>query len=242
MMLLSLLNRLTKLAGLQVSKLTRNEGQYERLVQFLDLHGVRDVIDIGANRGQFARSLFEAGYSGQITSFEAHPDVRDQLAENARRSGLNWRVMPAMAIADKCCEADLFVTNASECSSLLKPAATDDLAPASIFLIKEKIKIKQSKLDDLLDELIISGPFFLKIDTQGNEAEVLFGAQNAVHLSVGIMIEMSYQEIYEGQKNAYWLDDYLRKFGFEIWDHCDAYRDRSTRRLIQFDAVYFKKI
>ena len=45
----------------------------------LDLHRIRTVLDVGANHGQFARGLREAGFVDELHCFEPQPEVHSGL-------------------------------------------------------------------------------------------------------------------------------------------------------------------
>ncbi|MFW5833584.1 MAG: FkbM family methyltransferase, partial [Pseudomonadota bacterium] len=54
-----------------------------QLVLLMTGAGIDRVIDVGANRGQYARRLRAAGWAGPILSFEPHPRVHEALLRAA---------------------------------------------------------------------------------------------------------------------------------------------------------------
>ena len=56
--------------GLRVVFKKHNLNSSERLVNSLQYHNIDTVLDIGANKGQFAQDLLNADYKGNIISFE----------------------------------------------------------------------------------------------------------------------------------------------------------------------------
>lgn len=93
---------------------------------------------------------------------------------------------------------------------------------------------------------------FLKVDTQGSEFEILKGAEKVLsENTVAIVCEVSFFEIYQGQKLFSDVETYLRSLGFAFYGfdsslhtrsckHLDK-RSKTTReRTMYADAVFFK--
>lgn len=120
-----------------------------RLARFLAHHGVRTVLDVGANRGQFARELFDAGFKGRIVSFEALPDVHEALTSTARQWGSGWTVAPRCALSNETGKAVFHVADNLASSSLLAPR--NALSREGIGFDKvPTIEVPCERLDDVL--------------------------------------------------------------------------------------------
>ncbi len=209
-----------------------------RLPKLLKHHGVRTVLDIGANDGGFASDLIEGGFLGDVLSFEPLPDAWQALkARSARHS--NWNVAPPMAISNETGEATFYEAGNSVSSSLLTMTATHvNAAPHSATV--RSIQVSTNRLDDLLED-VDSGPYYLKIDVQGAERMVLEGAVHSLSTSiVGVQLEMSLAVLYGDQPSAHELDTTLRALGFECWDILPGFRDPNTLRMLQYDGIYFR--
>src|SRR5208282_4502119 len=61
-------------------------------------HGVETIVDVGANTGQYACALRQAGYKEDILSFEPLSEAYEEL-EKKSRSDPKWRVFHS-AIGD----------------------------------------------------------------------------------------------------------------------------------------------
>ena len=210
-----------------------------RLAHFLARNGVNLVLDIGANRGQFAQQLFGAGYGGRIVSFEALPDAHAALI-SAEAGNSRWTIAPQVALSTEVGVSQFHVTAADTASSLLRPS--DELVDAAPTTRATKtIEVPTAPLDKMVQDLALAADgCFVKIDVQGAELLVLAGAKDVLSKAKGIVIEISLSPLYEGQPLAWEIVDMLRGQGFEIWDVNPGYRNAKTQRLEQIDVVGFR--
>lgn len=211
-----------------------------RLAHFLKVFGVGLVLDVGANRGQFAASLLKTGYTGKIVSFEALPEAHEMLKGVAAKLQGSWIVAPRVALSDRSGIARFHVTEADTASSLFPPKESFVSAAPQVGPSKT-IEVITARLDDVLKdiELPIDG-CFLKLDVQGSEALVMAGAPNVLAAAKGMMTELSLTPLYEGQPSAQDVLEAIYAAGFEIWDVWQGYRNPKTHRLNQIDLVCFK--
>lgn len=99
-----------------------------------------------------------------------------------------------------------------------------------------------------IDALALRGKyFFMKLDTQGTELEILRGATATLSKTLGIVVEVEFQQIYEKQPLFSDLDPWLRQHGFTLEDFVTL--KRWTRRegggpgqLVFGDALYLKDL
>jgi FkbM family methyltransferase len=235
----SLLQKWGRQIGLEIRANGPSARDDLRLAHFLADQDIGLVLDIGANRGQFAEGLFAAGYVGDIMSFEALPDAHASLQAKAARSPGRWSVAPALALADHAGETEFHVNAADATSSLFRPSQRSleripALRPQSV------IRVETMRLDALAAELDLdSRRTFLKIDVQGGEALVLAGARETLDKVVGLVVELSFVPLYADQPLALDVIADLVDRGFEIHDVSPAYRDPETFRLYQVDVVLF---
>lgn len=93
---------------------------------------------------------------------------------------------------------------------------------------------------------------FLKIDTQGTEFEILSGARRTLlEQTVAVVTEVSFAEIYEGQKLFSEVELLMRDLGFTFYGFSNGPHSRSKKvldkrhhvtaeRIMYADAVFFK--
>jgi FkbM family methyltransferase len=210
-----------------------------RVARMLNDRGIRTVLDVGANAGQYAGTLLENGFRGTVLSFEPLPDAWDKLRSKAASSP-RWQVAERIALSDRAGEA-AFYEAANSVSSSLLPMSTRHLDAAPNSTLQQEITVKTAPLDEYLAAHPVELPAFLKIDVQGAETLVLRGAQNALRNAIaGLQLEMSLQRLYDGQQLYWELDGFLRSEGFECCDILPEFRDSRSFELLQFDGIYFR--
>jgi len=215
-----------------------SNGEMVCLSQQLTLRNIDNVIDVGANQGQFASSLFSAGYNGSITSFEPLLKPYEKLKKIAKKN-YRWHIANRVAVG-----ADLGVVeiNISEnlVSSSILPILKDHTlaAPSSKYVGKESISM--ITLDSFFNKTPMNRPF-IKIDTQGYEMQVLKGCSNSLQNVSGVLVEVSIASLYDGQADYIALLSFIRDAGFDLWAVNPGFREPSTGRLLQFDALFFRR-
>jgi FkbM family methyltransferase len=228
---------LRKYLKLDVRIYKPRSNEFLRLSKMLEVYGVRLVLDIGANEGQFAADLRRAGYDGEIVSFEPLPDAHRILSGKV---GGTWRVGPRVAVSDADGTANFEINGHRVSSSLLHATETlSDAAPHSG--LEETIEVPTRRLDTLWSELGLGGPAFLKIDAQGAESMILSGAGDLLAGPIlGVQIELPLVEMYRGQTLSVRLDEQLRSMGFRCVDIIPGFRHPETHVLLEYDGVYFR--
>ena len=226
--------------GIDLRRASLHTDFTRRLACSLEARGVDLVFDAGANVGQYATGLLDAGFKGRIVSFEPLLQVREALLAAASRYGDRWQVAPRMALSESRDKAILHITKNLASSSLLE--ISSDLARiANEASEVGQIEVETRRLDEVVESLGLKfGRAFLKMDTQGSELTILRGATGVLPGIVGLQVEMSCVALYDKQV----LDDEIRAFalkeGFELWDLNPEFRDPDTMRLLQYDAVFFR--
>ncbi|WP_394550973.1 FkbM family methyltransferase [Agromyces sp. MMS24-JH15] len=194
------------------------------------------VIDVGANKGQYAQWIRERGYLGRIISFEPLSDAFALLDESTKRDP-DWCAIN-VAIGESDRELELNIAKNSVSSSILPMDARHrSAAPHSVYVGKERVH--QRTLDSCLAMDASISPF-LKIDVQGNEGAVLDGAIELMPRIVGVQIEMSFVELYSGQPLFDELLHRLEGCGMELWSLIPGFADPGTGRLLQADGIFFR--
>lgn len=179
----------------------------------LERLNINCVLDVGANRGQFATELRASGYRGYIVSFEP---IGNEFALLQKRFGLDKR-WKGYQIALGSVETSMHlnvVKNLTVMSSLLTPIRMEKAGIAV-----ERVEVR--RLDNLFPSILagIADPrVFLKMDTQGYDLEVFKGAGNAVRTLQGLQSELSVKPIYEGMPNYLEALSTYEEAGFDLYN------------------------
>jgi FkbM family methyltransferase len=209
-----------------------------RFVYQMHQHGIDTVLDIGANTGQFARLLRQAGFTGRIHSVEPLQSAVDRLEAAARRDS-GWTVQRA-AVGAEAGTLMMNVAGNSVSSSVLPMLDRhESAAPSARYVAQEEVPAVT--VDDIVTEHGLAPErTMLKIDVQGYEQAVLDGAPKTLPLFRGIRTEMSLVPLYDGQALMPEIVDRLGRLGFELWFVDPGFTEPGTRRLLQLDGMFFK--
>lgn len=208
------------------------------IIRFLDQYKINVVLDVGANRGQYAQQLRRLGYAKRIISFEPLSFAFSQLARKANDDP-NWLPVQ-IALGSKDSSALLYVAGNSVSSSLLPMLPKlIEVAPETLYVGQETVSVK--RLDSIFwDYCHLDDKVLLKIDTQGYESAVLEGAAAVLPHIVGLQMEMSLVPLYENEVLAEGLISCARNHGFIPFWFDPGFKDSSSQQLFQIDALFFK--
>jgi FkbM family methyltransferase len=198
------------------------------------------LFDIGANKGQYATGIMDAGYKNKIVSFEPLSSVHS-IIDKQSKNYANWTVAPRCAIGSKNEEIEINISANSVSSTLLNMLDSHiEGAPESKIIGKEKVKVYP--LDEIAEQYIAdSKNIFLKIDVQGFEQEVLKGAEKTIRKAKGIEMEISLIPLYENQN---WLLpevlEFMKTNGFTLTSIVPAFTDNVTGKVLQCNGIFFR--
>lgn len=211
----------------------------EQLAHALRARGIDLVLDVGANRGQYALRLRREGFGGRIVSFEPLPDLQAELRVRARSDPL-WRVHDPIALASAEGTVRLLRSAESDMSSLLaQTPLLERLSPTS--RVEAVLDVRAARLDRAaLPYLRDAGRPFLKLDVQGAERAVLEGAAGVMDRLVGIQLELSLMPLYVGEPEWRDLLAELESRGFTLALVLPGYYERHLARQLQLDVVLFR--
>jgi FkbM family methyltransferase len=211
--------------------------EHTHLLEGLCSGGLKTIVDIGANRGQFA-----------LVARRCFPEAKIYSFEPLREAALIFRrvfatdphvVLYQLAIGPRNEDRVIHVSRADDSSSLLPIAALqNNLFPGTEE--KEQRKVTVLRLDEVLFREDIEGPALLKIDVQGFEEEVLEGCQALLPCFSHVYIECSFVELYGGQALAHEIISFLSSYGFHLSGIYNLYYDKKGVA-IQGDFMFERK-
>jgi len=227
-------------AGWDVKRFDPRPSEASQLVRQLFVHQIDVVFDVGANTGQFAQQLRDAGFPGRIVSFEPSSAAHSTLSKRACRDA-NWVIAPRMALGDHDGTISLNLAGNSVSSSVLPMLPSHvSAAPESHYIGAETADLRT--LDSVSTEFATdTDRIFLKLDVQGFEHKVLQGAEQFLRRAVGIQIELSMVPLYDGEHLFHPMLHDLEERGYEMWSLIPGLVDPGTGRLLQLDAIFFRK-
>jgi len=176
-------------------------GEFDWLSSYLSTKSSPLVIDVGANVGNYSKDVLKINDSARVVSIEPHPVNFIKLKSNPELEGVLFH---NLAVGEKLGELELFDyanNDGSSHASLFKEVITD-LHKGNA--VSHKVEVKPlSQIVELLDSERIS---LLKIDTEGNELNVLIGSKDILSRIDAIHLEFNEMNIIS------------RTFFKDIWD------------------------
>jgi FkbM family methyltransferase len=209
------------------------------LSRALDANRIDTVFDIGANKGQFGTELRLDGYRGRIVSFEPMTAAYAELVRRSKRDKF-WDVHERCAIGAEDTTISINVSKNSGSSSILPILAEHTIAaPDSVYIKTESVKL--TRFDQIYATYLQSDSrFFMKIDTQGYEKQVMAGATEALRRVSGLQLEISFFELYENQPSYKFFLDWAEANGFHIWSFHDGFSNLEVSKTLQADICFFR--
>jgi len=198
---------------------------------------LKTIVDVGANKGQFALAARKCAPFANIFSFEplnAPAKIFKALFASDSQVYLN-----EVAIGANVDRSVLHVSQREDSSSLL-PIGPSQIEYYPGTQEKKVIVVNVAPLSSLLNAEDIQSPSMLKIDVQGFELEVLQGCDSLIDKFDYIYCECSFIELYKGQKMAFEIIEWLAKRNFQF---AGVYNLCNTKDNLPIQAdFYFRKI
>tara|TARA_Y100001936_G_scaffold254181_1_gene326751 strand:+ start:24432 stop:25187 length:756 start_codon:yes stop_codon:yes gene_type:complete len=210
--------------------------KYEYLKPWIVDQRPKTVIDIGINIGQFLHLAVRLWPEAKIIGVEPTSDLAEnmsQLYQDDERI-----TVEACAASDHAGEAVFHITKNSQNSSLLEPSASFVAdRPDDGLLRTETVKLK--RLDEIVQN--VDGPFFVKIDVQGAEMEVLRGFGDRLPDIETLIVEAPFEEAYDGAGGFDDIYRFLADRGFDYAGPLGTLTSKKTGHVRQEDAVFVKR-
>lgn len=205
--------------------------RHVELADWLELHQIDVVLDIGANDGRYAKEIRESGWHGRIVSFEPQPDVFRRLSDRMKHD-TGWTGMQ-IGLGSKDTTLSMNTYGKDVLSSFLRKSDND---PTS-----RLIEVSVRRPDTILDEILQGAKRpFVKIDTQGYELEIIKGFGNRASEIAGWQLELSIEPLYENQPAIEQVIGMMRALGFSLWKILPGLRDPKTLQAFELDGIFFK--
>jgi FkbM family methyltransferase len=207
---------------------------------WLQRFGFRTVVDVGANVGQFALLARAAFPGAALHCFEPLPDW---FAELERRLGAAPGVtLHRMALGDRAGTARMTRNPYSPSSSLL------EMAPRHVQAFPftgggEVLSVPLSTLDAAIEDggVALATPLLVKIDVQGAEDRVIAGGRGTLGRAAVVIVETSFEPLYEGQLLFDGVFELMRGLGFGYHGSLSQLTGPRDGRILQCDAIFLRQ-
>jgi FkbM family methyltransferase len=226
-------------AGFDLVRSLGPDDLLRRRIDLLRRHGINVLFDVGANTGQYGSTMRALGYEGRIISFEPSSEAFRVLADTTRGDP-SWTALNC-ALGEREGEVALHVSANSQSSSVLPMLPSHvAAAPDSVFVAEETVEC--TTLGSQIKRHVNGAEdrLFVKVDTQGSELQVLAGAEEQLGLAVGLQLELSLIQLYEGQPVIEELISAVRALGYIPVAVEPDFFDPHTGRLLQADGIFFR--
>jgi FkbM family methyltransferase len=196
---------------------------------------IRTVLDVGANRGEFARYCADCFPNANIHCFEplsgCQPSLQALAAQHSR-----IRLHP-VALGESRGQVEMFENDYSPSSSLLPMQDRHrELWPKTVGT--KKIQVPMETLDRVAEQAQFPAAIFLKLDVQGFELHVLRGAGAVLQRTTVVQMEVLFEPLYEGQADFRTLLNFMAERGFRFVEFADERRLPPLGKLIYADAIF----
>jgi Methyltransferase FkbM domain len=102
------------------------------------------------------------------------------------------------------------------------------------------VSVPVERLDAIIDKIVPSGRFFLKMDTQGYDLKVMKGAAGCLDRICMLQSEVAMKPLYEGAPAYRESLEALEKLGFAVSAIFNLHRDEHLR-LGEFDCIMVRE-
>lgn len=227
------LRGLSRAAGYEITRSTAS-----RRARIMAAARIDEVLDVGANVGQFARGLRAHGYRGRIVSFEPLSSAFRAL-EAARRGDPGWRAVQ-VAVGDRAGSASLHVAGNSQSSSLLDMLPSHVAsAPGTAYVGSEEVRVVP--LEAVFREHHAPGArCLLKLDVQGFEQRILDAGEACLAEVTALQLELSLIQLYAGESLLEETLAFLRGRGFIPAMLERTFTDQASGHTLQVDGVFVR--
>ncbi len=167
----------------------------------LDRLPICTVVDIGANRGQFAKFILDVFPQARVYCFEPLPTAFEDLRNWTRSSRPESVLVFNVALGEHVDRIEMLrTTSHDESSSVLRPTALrSTLFPQTREHVQ--VSVEQTTLDRAVGDfsLRLDPEVLVKIDVEGYEDRVIRGGTQTIGQARACVLEVCLDPIYEGQ-------------------------------------------
>ena len=201
--------------------------------RWLNEISINNVVDIGANQGQFTKKILKVLPESKIFCFEPLPDeynfLKKKFSNYPNISFFNY------ALGNKAGKT-FFQKNKFSPSSSILEMSENHKANFPFTASTSKIEVMLERLDSFLKTINPDDKTLIKIDVQGYESEVILGGEEVIKRSKVILIETSFRELYTGQKLFEDIYRHLNAIGYKYKGSSNNVYSSLSGEILQADS------
>jgi FkbM family methyltransferase len=198
------------------------------------------IIDVGANDGSYPNRIRSYLGKKNLPSILFEPQQKVIKSENITPKQCTEVVNQAVGATCEKVVTLHVAANEGNSSSLFQMASLHSKNAPNANFTGEDIQIGQVALDCALKNYDFNSAL-LKIDTQGNELEVLNGSVKTLKNVKAISIEVSFQSLYLNAPLANRIFDFLYQIGFVLYGMDPMFKDLKNGAWLHADAYFIRQ-
>ena len=198
------------------------------------------LIDVGAHKGMFSNAFASLIDTKQIISVEPNKKLINHILENNKGAKIS---IESIGLSNKAGEFSYFEHEDPTMNSIVE---SDKKVLKDKFpydnpdkLVETKIPVSTLNVLAKKNSLNSNDTIFLKIDTQGNELDVLKGSEEVFPQIKGCLIEHMFVDAYHTNYSFKDLIDFMTSKGF-VLAGVPAIIKRQTAELSSADFLFIK--
>jgi FkbM family methyltransferase len=175
------------------------------------------IFDVGANAGDWTREVLNQGHDVEIHLFEPIPNVYQKLLQNLADKIPSGKIMPFnLALGDK--EEVKTFYHYEDLSVLSTFYRRVEVEKQGNFNPPKSFPVVTTTIDIYCQQQEIKRINFLKIDVEGGELDVLYGAKHFLETGRIDYVQFEYGGTYlDSQRTLKEAFEYLQKFRYSIF-------------------------
>ncbi len=209
----------------------------------LDKLGIKTILDIGANRGQFAKRAFIAFPKTEIFCFEPVKPAFEELDKWAQLEGQKRVFAFNIALGDKKDIKEMFLHSDHDDSSSMLQTTKSYEKDFSFVKNQQEITVEQYPLDIAVEKFVkknFKKEILVKMDVQGYENLVIEGAKKILSEAKACIIEIVNDKFYEGQPDFKKIFSRMNSLEFKYYGNLEQVNDYKDGHIIYYDAIFLK--
>jgi FkbM family methyltransferase len=230
--------KILEAAGYEIRRVDKRFGpKKEDRFKWIRNLNIQTVLDVGANTGQFAAEIHAILPEATIYSFEPLRECYDLLVENMSHVP-KFRAFN-FALGSEDSHIEMHRSDFTPSSSILR--MSELCRQAFSFTGKDVIKkIAIKQLDDVARDLDLAKNILIKIDVQGFEDKVIVGGLRTIEIAKLLIVEMSFETLYDGQPLFDTIYETLKGKGFAYHGNLTHLLNPIDGNVLQADGIFIK--